>query len=70
MITVAATLSRRIQDEIDATVVGYTYTKAELVLDHEARRDVVVQVRGQVLVGNYVQNIGPRTIYTVTGWVE
>jgi hypothetical protein len=68
--TVTATVNRRIEDAIDASVVGYTYTQAELTVDHEMRRDLLLQFRTSAQIADYSQNAGTQTIYTVGGRIE
>jgi hypothetical protein len=68
--TVTLTGVREIQDSIDASVVGYTYTEADLVVDHELRRNLLLQLRSSAQLANYAQNAGPQTIYAFGGRVE
>jgi len=68
--TVTGTVIRRIEDAIDASSVGYTYTQADLVVDHEVRRDLLLQGRMGAQIADYSQNGGTQTIYTFGGRVE
>ena len=48
MTTVTATLTRSIEDAAQEGIVGYTYTRARLVLDHEYLRNVLLQASASV----------------------
>ena len=53
--TVTASLSRTIADATTADSGGYTYTTAGLVIDHELRRNVLLQGRSQFQLAEYTQ---------------
>lgn len=71
--TVTASAIRDIQDAADDNVAGFTYTTGRLSIDHEYRRDVLVNIHGQVqraelassLVGipELLQTAGSQTIF-------
>lgn len=41
--TVTGRLSRTIEDPVDESTSGYTYTRASIVLDHELKRNILLQ---------------------------
>ncbi len=53
--TLAATLSRSIEDPSAEGSAGYTYSRARLVVDHEYLRNVLLQARAGVQVAEYLQ---------------
>ena len=63
--TVTATVSRRIEDAIDASIIGYTYTQGSFIVDHEIRRDLLLQGRASGQLADYAQSGGTQTIYSV-----
>jgi hypothetical protein len=58
MTTVTATLARGIEDAAQEGIVGYTYTRARLVLDHEYRRNVLLQASAVIQYDDYLQGGG------------
>ena len=68
--TVTATVSRRIEDAIDASIIGYTYTQGSLIVDHEIRRDLLLQGRASDQLAEYAQNGGSQTIYSIGAGLE
>ena len=66
MTTLTATLTRSIEDAAQEGIVGYTYTSARLVLDHEYLRNVLLQVSaGMHSVPNFLQGGGQASDYSV-----
>jgi hypothetical protein len=55
MTTVTATVTRSIEDAAQQGVSGYTYNAARLTVDHEYRRDLLLQVTGGVQQADYLQ---------------
>lgn len=68
--TVTATLSRRIEDSLTAGVVGYTYTQARLIVDHEYQRNILLEGLINVQYAEYTNNTNPQTIATFGGNVQ
>jgi hypothetical protein len=56
--TLTGTLSRVIEDPQSAGTNGYTFTQANLVLDHEYRRNIFLQVHGGVQYAQFLQTGG------------
>jgi hypothetical protein len=54
MTTVTATLTRSIEDAAQEGIVGYTYSRARLVLDHEYLRNVLLQASASVQRADYL----------------
>ncbi|MDE2581029.1 MAG: outer membrane beta-barrel protein [Rhodospirillales bacterium] len=66
--TVTATLLRAIEDPTQAGTSGYTYTAAELRVDHEYARNLLLRARTGVDVASYLQNGGTQTaVYAGVG---
>ncbi len=63
--TVTGLLSRTIEDPSTEGSAGYTYTTAQLVLDHEYRRDILLQGRLGGQVAEYLQSGATQTSLTV-----
>ncbi len=63
--TVAATLTRSIEDAAQEDVAGYTYTSARLTLDHEYRRDVLLRLSAGVQRADFLQGGGQADGFTV-----
>ena len=61
MTTVTAQLTRSIEDATQEGVSGYTYTATKLTLDHEYRRNILLQVTGGVQRADYLQGGGEQT---------
>ena len=68
--TVTGTLSRRIEDALSAGIIGYTYNEARLVVDHEYRRDVLLEALGSMQYAEYTNGGGNQTIGTIGGSVQ
>jgi hypothetical protein len=68
--TVTGTLSRRIEDALSAGIIGYTYNEARLVVDHELRRDVLLEGLGSVQYAEYTNGGGNQTIGIIGGSVQ
>ena len=51
--TVTATISRRVEDATTANTGSYTYTNVALVLDHELRRNILLQARTNYQLADY-----------------
>lgn len=68
--TITATLSRRIEDSLTAGVVGYTYTQARVVVDHEYRRDILLEGVANYQYAEYTNTSDPQTIATFGGNVQ
>jgi hypothetical protein len=61
--TITATVARRIQDSADETTAGVTTLSANLRLDHEFRRNVLLTASGGISQNDY--NVGgSQTLYT------
>lgn len=58
MTTLTATLSRSIEDAAQEGIAGYTYTSARLVVDHELRRNVLLQASAGVQHADFLQGGG------------
>ncbi len=65
--TLTATLNRSIEDAAQEGIVGYTYTSARLVVDHEYRRDVLLQVSAVMQHADFLQGGGQSTSVTLGG---
>lgn len=65
MTTVTALLSRTIEDPSAEGSSGYTYTVGRLVLDHELKRNVLLQGRASYQVAEYYQGGGTRAAVTL-----
>ena len=55
MTTLAATVSRSMEDAAQEGVSGYTFTSARLTLDHELRRDVLLHASAGVQRADFLQ---------------
>lgn len=66
--TVTGTLMRTIEDPAQEDTGGLTYSRAELELDHEYLRNVILRGRVGVQSAEYLQNGGTQTsVYTGLG---
>jgi hypothetical protein len=61
--SVTGTLSRRIQDSADESTVAYTETAFVLAVDHEYLRNVLLNARAGVYLGDYARGQGSQTLY-------
>ncbi len=62
--TVTGSVLRRIEDSNEDTFVGYTFTQGRLTVDHELKRNVLLQGRAAVETADYLQSGTEQTIYT------
>jgi hypothetical protein len=67
--TVSGTLIRTIQNPVQAGNSGFTYTSAQLHVDHELRRNILLQGRAGVTNASYFQHGGNQTEYSLGGSV-
>ena len=65
MTTVTAALTRGIEDAAQEGIVGYTFTGARLVLDHEYRRDLLLQASAGMQRADFLQGGGQSTGVTL-----
>lgn len=63
--TVTGGVIYRIEDANEDTFVGYQYTQARLVVDHEYLRNVLLQGRVSVQNASYFQSSTRQTLYNV-----
>lgn len=61
--TFTGTAGRRIQDAAAEATIGYTETSAKLVVDHEYRRNVLLNANARVTFAEYSQGGGNQTQY-------
>lgn len=61
MTTLTARLTRHIEDAAQEGVAGYTYTATALTIDHEYRRDVLLQASGTAQQADFLQGGGRQT---------
>lgn len=59
--TLTATLTRRIEDAAQEGVAGYTYTGARLRVDHEYRRDLLLQASAGLQQADFLRSVAPPT---------
>ena len=62
--TVTATVRRAIEDPQAEGTSGYTYTGLGLVIDHELRRNVLLQASGAFKAVDYFQGLGSTHAYS------
>ncbi len=62
--TLTATLRRAIEDPEAEGTSGFTYTGLGLVVDHEYRRNVLLQASGGFRAVQYFQSLGSTTAFT------
>jgi hypothetical protein len=62
--TVTGSVSREIEDPAAEGTGGYTYSIARIVIDHEYRRDLLLQGRGGVQVAQYLHGGGIQTSFS------
>src|SRR5262249_11311621 len=58
MTTVTASVTRGIEDAAQEGIVGYTFTRAGLIVDHEYLRNVLLQASASMQYDNYLQGGG------------
>ncbi len=56
--TLTAMLTRGIEDAAQEGIVGYTYTSGRLVVDHEVRRNLLLQASARLQYADYLQGGG------------
>lgn len=62
--TITATVRRAIEDPTTEETSGYTYTGVNLVVDHELRRNVLLQASAGFRSVDYFQSLGSARAYT------
>jgi hypothetical protein len=67
--TVTASLTRGIEDAAQEGIVGYTYTGARVVLDHEYLRNVLLQAYAGAQHDDYLQGGGHDSRFSLGGGV-
>lgn len=60
--TATLSVSRAIEDAASESAVGFVYTSARLTIDHEYRRNVLLQALAGVQAATFQQNGGSQTI--------
>jgi hypothetical protein len=60
--TITLSAARAIENAANATTVGFTYTTAKLVVDHEYKRNILLQGYADVQSAAYEQNGGSQII--------
>lgn len=68
--TVTGSVRREIEDPQSEGVAGYTYTTVGVVLDHEYRRNILLQGRANFQAAEYLQGNGTSTSYTLGAGVN
>jgi hypothetical protein len=63
--TVTGVLSRTIEDAQEPGTAGYTYTRANLEVDHEYLRNVLLQASAGYQAADYIQTGQTQTSYTL-----
>jgi hypothetical protein len=63
--TLTAKLTRSIEDAAQEGIAGYTYTGARLVMDHEARRNLLLQASAGLQYADYLQGGGHASGYSL-----
>jgi hypothetical protein len=61
MTTLTGRLTRSIEDAAQEGVAGFTYTTANLTVDHEYQRNILLQATGGVQQADYLQGGGQQT---------
>lgn len=65
--TLTGFVRRQIEDPQSEGTAGYTFTTTGLVVDHEYRRNILLQGRGSFQAAEYFQGTGTTTSYTLGG---
>jgi hypothetical protein len=60
--TITGSVGRAIQDAANETTVGYTYTTAKIVVDHEYKRNILLRAYSDIQYAAYQQGGGSQTI--------
>jgi hypothetical protein len=68
--TATLSVQRAIEDAASEASVGYTYTTGRLVIDHEYRRNILLQAYGGVQSASFAQGGGSQTITSAGGSVS
>ena len=68
--TVTGSARRAIEDPQSEGVAGYTYTTVGVVLDHEYRRNILLQGRANFQAAQFLQGSGTSTSYTLGAGVN
>jgi hypothetical protein len=67
--TFTGLVTHRIEDAVEDNIYNYTFTEIRGVVDHELRRDVLLQGYVDIQRANYGQNGGIQNVYGVGGSV-
>ncbi len=65
MTTITATVTRSIEDASQEGIAAYTYSRARLVVDHEYKRNVLLQASGSVQYADYLPSGGHAASFSV-----
>jgi len=65
--TVTGSLTRSIEDAAQEGIAGYTYTSAQLTLDHELQRDLLLRLSAGMQHADFLQGGGAATGLSVGG---
>ena len=68
--TLTGYVRRQIEDIQSEGTAGYTFTTAGIVLDHELKRNILLQGRGNFQAAEFFQSTGTTTSYTLGGGVN
>jgi len=68
--TLTGIVRREIEDPQTEGVAGYTFTTAGLIVDHEYRRNILLQGRGTFQAAEFLQGAGSTTSYSVGAGVN
>ena len=68
--TLTGYVRRQIEDVQSEGTAGYTFTTAGVVVDHELKRNILLQGRGNFQAAEYFQSTGTTTSYTLGGGVN
>jgi hypothetical protein len=68
--TITGSVRREIEDPQSEATSGYLYTTAAFVVDHEYRRNILLQARGTVQRVDYFQSSAASTAYSFGGSVN
>ncbi len=68
--TLTGFVRRQIEDVQSEGTAGYTFTTTGIVVDHEYRRNILLQGRGSFQAAEFFQSTGTTTSYTLGGGVN
>lgn len=68
--TITGSVRREIEDPQSEGIAGYTYTTVGAVVDHELRRNILLQGRANFQAAQYLQGNGSTTSYTLGAGVN